>query len=106
MTSMKNNNNNKAMRIHIKKPEVFAYKGTNVVIKLNTVNHKSLVRDHYGDYKTVKESSLKGITLEELKEELMRNTVLREAAVSDDLIEVGDYHNDDSSYMSYMSSYS
>jgi len=78
----------------------------NVVIKLNTVNHKSLVRDQYGDYKTVKESSLKGITIEELKEELMRNTVLREAAVSEDLIEVGDYHNDDKNYMSYMSSYS
>jgi len=94
------------MRIHVTKPEVFAYNGTNVVIKLNTVNHKSLVRDQYGDYKTVKESSLKGITIEELKEELMRNTVLREAAVSEDLIEVGDYHNDDKNYMSYMSSYS
>jgi len=94
------------MRIHINNPERFAYNGTKVVIKLNTVNHKSLVRDHLGDYKTVKESSLKGITLEELKEELMRNTVLREAAVSDDLIEVGDYHNDDNNYMRYMSSYS
>ena len=94
------------MRIHINKPEAFAYNGGKVVIKLNTVNYKCLIRDHLGDYKTVKESSLKEITLDELKEELMSNAILREAALSDDLIEVGDYHNDDKNYMSYMSSYS
>jgi len=94
------------MRIYINNPESFAYNGGKVVIKLNTVNYNSLIRDHLGDYKTVKESSLTGITLDELKEELMSNAILREAAVSDNLIEVGDYHNDDNNYMSYMSSYS
>jgi hypothetical protein len=94
------------MRIHINNPEAFAYNGGKVVIKLNTVNHRSLVRDHLGDYKTVKESSLKGITLDELKEELMSDATLRDVALSDELIEVGDYHNDDNSYMNYMSSYS
>ena len=79
------------MRIYINNPESFAYNGGKVVIKLNTVNYNSLIRDHLGDYKTVKESSLTGITLDELKEELMSNAILREAAVSDNLIEVGDY---------------
>lgn len=94
------------MRIYINKPESFAYNKGKVVIKLNTVNHKSLIRDHLGDYKTVKESLLKGITLDELKKELMSNATLRDAALVDELIEVGDYHNDDNNYMSYMSSYS
>lgn len=94
------------MRIYIKHPEFFVKHSHNLVTLVpDSPGHSgkfSVIRNQSGDYKRVKTDSLTyEVTEAELLAELLNNTLLREVALEDNLIEVGDYHQDDTGYLNY-----
>ena len=94
------------MRIHIKEPSRFAMLNGNIVLTHFQDTHNTIIRNSDGDIQRVKNEKLNGLTLEELNEGLLENTSLREVAAIEEYIVVGDYNNDDESYMAYATSYS
>ena len=94
------------MRIYIKHPEFFVKHSHNLVTLVpDSPGHSgkfSVIRNQSGDYKRVKTDSITyEVTEAELLAELLNNTLLREVALEDNLIEVGDYHQDDTGYLNY-----
>jgi hypothetical protein len=94
------------MRIYIKHPEFFVKHSHNLVTLVpDSPGHFgkfSVIRNQSGDYKRVKTDSITyEVTEAELLGELLNNTLLREVALEDNLIEVGDYHQDDTGYLNY-----
>lgn len=98
------------MRIYIKNPEFFV-KHSNKLVTLVPASPGhfgkfSVIRNQDGDYKRVKTDSLSfQLTEAEIIGELLNNTLLREVAFEDNLIEVGDYHQDDTGYLNYILSW-
>lgn len=98
------------MRIYISEPNLFAKHADKfVTLVLDPSGHQgeySVIRNQTGDYKRVKTNTLDFEFQEpELLQELVGNTRLREVALEDGLIEVGDYHYADDSYLNYVGSY-
>lgn len=98
------------MRIYISEPNLFAKHAHKFVTLVpDSPGHQeeySVIRNQIGDYKRVKTNTLDFEFQEpELLQELVGNTRLREVALEDGLIEVGDYHYADDSYLNYISSY-
>lgn len=98
------------MRIYLTEPHLFAkHAGKFVTLVPESPGHfgmHSVIRTETGDYKRIKTDSL-DVEFEDsdVIEELHNNIRLREVALEDNLIEVGDYHNDDNNYLNYISSY-
>ena len=93
------------MRIYVKNPGRFAkYKGEIVLTHFQD-NNNTIIRDNDGDIQRVRNKKLEGLSIIELNEALETDTSLREVAVMEDYIVVGDHNNDDIAYMKYVSSY-
>ena len=93
------------MRIYVKNPGRFAkYKGEIVLTHFQD-NNNTIIRDNDGDIQRVRNEKLEGLRIIELNEALETDTSLREVAVMEDYIVVGDHNNDDIAYMKYVSSY-
>lgn len=93
------------MRIYVKNPGRFAkYKGEIVLTHFQD-NNNTIIRDNDGDIQRVRNEKLEGLSIIELNEALETDTSLREVAVMEDYIVVGDHNNDDIAYMKYVSSY-
>jgi len=94
------------MRVFLSHPDLFA-KHLHQIVTLvpNSPGHfgdYSVIRNQNGDYKRIKTDSLSfELTEAEIIGELLSNSSLREVAFEDNLIEVGDYHQDDVSYLNY-----
>ena len=98
------------MRIYIVHPQMFVRHADKIVTlvpkSLGHFGDYSVIRDQNGDYKRVKSHTLNSkLTYDQLVGELHSNIALREIALEDDLIEVGDYHQDDSGYLNYTLSF-
>lgn len=98
------------MRIYIVHPQLFVKHSDKVVTLVpdspGHFGNFSVIRNQDGDYKRVKTNTLDyKLTYEQLVGELHSNIGLREIALEDDLIEVGDYHQDDGSYLNYTLSF-
>lgn len=94
------------MRIYITKPKLFAKHADKFValsIEVeNATTKQIIVRDQKGDIKAVNTGFLDTYYEEEdLMQELLNNTMLREVAIEQELIEVSDYHYNDNEYLNY-----
>lgn len=98
------------MRIYIKNPEFFVKHSHKLATLVpGSPGHFgkfSVIRNQDGDYKRVKTDSLSfELTEAEIIGELLSNSLLRQVALEDNLIEVGDYHQDDTGYLNYILSW-
>jgi hypothetical protein len=94
------------MRIYIVNPDMFAKHANKFVllsIELDQATTKQIViRDQSGDVQSVSIDTLDiEYEQDELVQELLDNMHLREVALEDGLIEVGDYNHSDTDYLNY-----
>lgn len=98
------------MRIYIVNPDMFA-KHANKFVLLSIELDKAtmqqiIIRDQSGDTQSVKIDTLDvDYTQEDLVQELLDNRRLRDVALEDGLIEVGDYNHTDIDYLKYLTTH-
>lgn len=98
------------MRIYIVNPDMFAKHANKFVllsIELDKVTTQQIIiRDQSGDAQSVKIDTLDvDYTQEDLIQELLDNRRLRDVALEDGLIEVGDYNHSDNDYLKYLTTH-